>query len=556
MDHSLDGHGLSREQLQVKAEAAGIAGQLDGDSSQDLTGPPRATEPDDVCEWRGDAPDPELDDLAHACEKNQQQSRPADACDWRGDEPEQHEDELSRTCQPDNHAQDSDQHDEPIEEIESVQMPIPRLPKVVGIPELFLPDGDKSPGQKRRSPPGSGTTTRDVKQPEHGKRPKPKKAHAGNIASPSKLPPKEHETPKEYPAEGRAHSPWVDSLEQLPAAVLEKVNMGVKETLEAAASILAPSARKDSQSQEPTVMGNIGRSSGLAPVSAAPPPLDLYIPRTAQPPAEPLMDDERNGSNEDHKRESNRSEKKAQREARRKARQDKIKEKKETRKGEKERRRKEKEWKKTAKKGGELPLQIRQGLRSALGSNVPYNPKCIICTKAAASAMSSKKKDPKCTTCAKAAIYESTDQYLKSSKINLVELPSPDDLLNGIKKLLEKEKKGRGKISDDARLAEELLEHITEHVRDFAANGEDYNVRAHKCNQKGQPGHLGRQGLDGNRDSPTTTDGEQTISNSGLSTASSPPMIDWWVRAMSSKELPSTPYHRNSPSRTVTPFRR
>lgn len=144
MDHSLDGHGLSREQLQVKAEAAALTGQLDGDSSQDITGPPKTTEPDDACEWRGDAPDPELDDLAHACEQNQQPSRPAATCDWPGDGPEQHQDDLGRTCQPDNHAQHSDQHNKPAEEIESVQMPIPRPPKVAGIPEIrsYLNDAE------------------------------------------------------------------------------------------------------------------------------------------------------------------------------------------------------------------------------------------------------------------------------------------------------------------------------------------------------------------------------------------------------------------------------
>ncbi|KAI1740774.1 hypothetical protein F4680DRAFT_417798 [Xylaria scruposa] len=537
MDHSFDGHGLSREQLLAKAEAAAHFSQLDGDSSHDLAGPSQASRADKACEWRGDAPDPELDDLAHACEKNQQPSRLVDACDWRGDEPEQHEDDLGQICQPENQAEQSGQRNEPVEETDSVQMPIPRSSKVSGIPEILLPpEGDKSPHQRRDSLPG--TPTRGGKRFERGERPKPKRSRPGNAAGSSNPPPKEPEA--EYPTEGRTHSPWVDSLE-LPSTMIENVNRGVKEALEAAANILRPAAQNESQSENPIVTEEAGESSRLAPVSAAPPPPDLYIPRLDQPPDEPLTE---HGDDKKHQRERSRSEKKAQREAKRKARQEKIKEKREARKGEKEMRRKERQWKKTAKKGGELPLQLRQGLRLASESQVPYNSECDICTKAAASVMSSKKRNPKCTTCAKAAEHESTDQFLKSLKINLAELPSLDDLLEIIKKFLAK----------DQVHPEELSEHIALHIRNFATNGAQFHPRGHKCNKDGQPGHLGRHGLDGNRDSPPTTDGEQTVShpsrNSDSPTTSSPPPVDWWVRAMSSKDRPS------SPPRADTPLRR
>ncbi|TRX99030.1 hypothetical protein FHL15_000372 [Xylaria flabelliformis] len=577
MDHSFDGHGLSREQLLAKAEAAAHARQVDSESSHDLVGPPQASRADKACEWRGDAPDPEIDDLAHACENNQNQqpSRPVEACDWRGDEPEHHQDDLGQICQPDNQAKQSDQRNEPAEEVDSVQMPIPRSSKVTGIPEtrsysphddvsanalvnnlpVLPPASDKTPDQKHGSQPVSGTPARDAKQTEQAKRPKREKAHAGNAtAGPSNPPPKDHGAAKKYPTEGRTHSPWVDSLEQLPATVIEKLNNGVKETLEAAASVLTPIVQND---QKPAEAERTRKSSGLAPISAAPPPPDLYIPRPAQPLEGQIIEDDKK-----HQRERSRSEKKAQREAKRKARQEKIKEKREARRGEKEMRRKERQWKKTAKKGGELPLQLRQGLRFAPDSKVPYNSECDICTKAAASTMSSKKRDPKCTTCAKAAEHESTDQFLKSLKINLAELPSLDDLLSVIKKFLEKEKgtDGGAPTSDQAQLNVELLEHIAQHIRDFATNGGEVHLRGHKCNKNGQPGHLGRHGLDGNRDSPPTTDGEQTVSNpsrnSDSPTTSSPPPVDWWIRAMSSKELPSTAYRPSSPPRADTPLRR
>ncbi|KAI0469612.1 hypothetical protein F4859DRAFT_523003 [Xylaria cf. heliscus] len=560
MDDSLDGHGLSREQLLAKDEAAAHFSQLDGDSGRDPARPPRAPDSGGACEWRGDAPDPELDDLAHACEKSQQPSRPADTCDWHGDEAEPHKDDLGQICRPDNQAQQPNQHNKPVKEAESVQMPIPNHPKGAVIPENFISsEGSKSHSQKHDPQPVFDTATRNGKQPEHGKRPKNKKGHAGNAAGPSNAAPKESGVADEYPTEDRTHSPWVDSLEQLPPTLLEKVNISVKETLEAAASMLTPSAQEESQSQEPAKKEKIRRSSGLAPASAAPPPPDYYIPRSAKPLADPLIQGEENGSSKKHKRERSRAEKKAQREAQRRARQDKIKEKKETRRGEKERRRKERQWKKAAKKGGELPLQLRQGLRLDPGSKVPYNPKCDICTKAAASAMSSKKMNPRCTTCAKAAEHESTDQYLKSLKINLAELPSLDDLLDAVKKFIDKETRTEegARSSDQVRSDGELLEHIALHIRDFSTNGGECHLRGHKCNKNGQPGHLTRHGLDGNGDSPPTTDGEQTVSypsrNSDSPTLPSPPTVDWWVRAMSSKELS---YRPNSPPRAVTPFRR
>lgn len=129
MHYSLDGSGLSREQLQAKAEAeaAAIAGQLDG-------GPhPGDPASNSSCEWRGDAPEPELDDLAHPHEQPHQSSRPANACDWRGDEPDPLEDDLGPICQPEDQSRQPNRLDEQGKEANSYQMPIPRLSKVAGI---------------------------------------------------------------------------------------------------------------------------------------------------------------------------------------------------------------------------------------------------------------------------------------------------------------------------------------------------------------------------------------------------------------------------------------
>ncbi|KAJ2991173.1 hypothetical protein NUW58_g2614 [Xylaria curta] len=562
MNHSFDGHGLSREQLEAKAEAAALADQLDGNPSQHRGAPPKPSRSDEACDWRGDPPDPELDDLAQACEENQQPSRTVDTCDWRGDEPEQPDDDLGRICPPDNQAQQSGGRDKPGDEDDFIRMPIPQAPKVAEIPEILEPvDDSKTQDQKHDSEPSSKALAQDAKKLEVTKKPK-KKAHAVNIAGPSETPPKEQAAANESPGEGKTHSPWVDSLEHMPAAMMEKVNMGVKQTLEAASRVLTPSSHKESHSNEPSGTGSGEKGSGLAPVSAARPHSDLYVPRSAQPPTESPREENRRGDNRNREREKIKSEKKAQREARRKARQEKNKERKERRREIKERQRKERQWKKTAKRGGELPPQLLQGLRTTPGSKVPYHPKCSICTKSAASIISSKKRNPKCAICAKASEQESVGEYLKSLGFNLEDLPSVDDLLRGIRNQFAKDNETAesSRTGDQASGDEDLMQHIALHIRDFTTDGRERVLRGHKCNKKSQPGRSDRHGLDGNRDSPTATDGEQSISSSSRSLYPSavpiPSEIDWWVQALSSGESRSSPYRPSSPPRVITPLQR
>ncbi|KAI0541578.1 hypothetical protein GGR58DRAFT_529261 [Xylaria digitata] len=532
MDYSFDGHGLSREQLQAKAEAAALTGQLDGQASYR-----RAVKPKDACEWQGDTHEPELDDLAEACKKNQQSTGLADTCDWRGDKPEQHEDDLGQSCQSGIQPQQSGQRDKPVEEADDIQMPIPRPAKVSELPEIIFPlANEEAPTRQQDPEPPLENLAREEKQSESGNKPKKKKkVQPGSAAGPSNAPPKDGEAEDESLAEGKTHSPWVDSLENMPATVMEKVNLGIKHTLDAATRALTPSAQKQSQSPEPT---------------AGPPPPNLHVsspPRhsTELPPGNGVR-----GSNKKQRRERKRSEKKARREAKRRARQEKIRQRETMRREAKERREKEKAWKKAAQKGSELPVHILQGLRIAPGVKVPHNPSCDICKKSAASVVSNKKRDPKCTTCVKAAEREASHQYLKSSNINLADLPSLDDLLDTIKKLIGKEKKSGGQTpsSDQGREEEELAQHILLHIQDLATNGGEANLRGHKCKDKGQSG---RHGLDGNRDSPPSTEGGRKTSLSSRRNSE----VDWWVKAMSSKESPSSPYLAISP-RTFTPLPR
>ncbi|KAI1300588.1 hypothetical protein F5Y03DRAFT_408214 [Xylaria venustula] len=575
MNLSFDGHGLSREQLQAKAEAAALTGQLDGDSSRRQPAPPRPQRPPDACDWRADAPEPELDDLAEACRKNQQPSLQAEVCDWHGDEPERQEDDLAELCQSVKKTQQSGQGDIPAEQADAIQMPVPRLPQVAEVPEILLPStDDESPGQKNDAKPPVETPVGEKKQIRNGKRPK-KQPSPESPAGPSSAPPTgkpakklvpDHAGEDESSTGDKTHSPWVESLEQMPANVIEKVNLGIKQTLEAATRVLTPSAREESQSPGPSTGERTRRSTGLAPTSIAPPPSDMYMPSPTRPSTEQPREEDVLVISKKQEREQKKAERKARHEAKRKARRERNQERKDKRRQAKERNRKEKAWKKASKKGGDLPSHILQGLRIAPDAKVPYNPNCDICTRSAVSIMSSKKRNPKCTTCAKAAERESTYKYLKSSNINLGNLPSLEELIDLLRNLLREnsattagESEAGAQAGDQGRSKEDLAQHMSSHVRDFLTNGGEASLRGHKCNANGQPGHLARHGLDGNRDSPISTDGGQMPSDSSQISDTStrpatPPEVDWWVQAMS-KESPPSPYRSISPHVAVTPPR-
>ncbi|GAP82696.2 hypothetical protein SAMD00023353_0102300 [Rosellinia necatrix] len=497
MDHSLDGQQPSCEQLCV--EAAALSGQLDGDPGPRRASNLQAQKPSSACEWQGDAPDPELDDLAHPQEDERPLSRLAEACDWVGDEIEEIQDDIDRACQLGSQSRRPNQHASPSA-------------------------SDKNPG-KHAPEPSSEPTIGDEKGPRRTK------ARAGDIANSGNASSRERRAANESPANGKTHSPWVDALDQMPspAAMLGKVKMDIKQTLEAASNILTPSGHKEAQSPDPAVAGN-ARSSSLAPVSAAAPP-DFG------------KSGERSGAG-----------KKESREARRQARLEKKIERRQKRKEDKERQQKEKEWKKISKKGGEIAGQLLQGLRPAHDSTVPYDPRCGICAKSAASVTSNTKRDPKCTTCTKIAERESTKQYVKSSKINLAGLPSPEDFLASINTFIHKEIKKVENIDED------LVQHMALHVRGLAVNGGEADLVGHECNTKGQPGHVGCHGLDGNGDSPTTTEAGQITSelnrNSDLSAISTLSEVDWWAQAVSSRESPQSPYRSSPPPRAITPFPR
>ncbi|KAI1177929.1 hypothetical protein F4777DRAFT_153393 [Nemania sp. FL0916] len=568
MDHSYDGSGISREQLEAKAEAAALAGQLDGDSSQQEAAHSGASRPNSACDWRGDPPDPELDDLAHPPAQSQSSSRPANACDWRGDGPEPHEDDLASVCPPNNQDQQPGRRNQEVEETRPTRMPVSRSSKLTDISEtLSSPADNETAGQGRNNQSSSESPARGGIRPDHGRARQPEVREA-SIAGPSGTSPRDRGTTNESPVEGKTHSPWVDSLEHMPASMMEKVNLGLQQAKEAATNILTPAAQKQT-SPEAGAAPKGRKTSSLAPESAGPPP-DFYLARPAPAVAKDSAGDHAPGSDKQHERERRKSEKKARREARRRSRQEKRMERKEKRKDEKERRRdekemrqKEREWKKAAKQGEELPAHLLRGLRTdAADLHVPYNPKCDICTASAAAAMNSHKHNPRCTICAQAARRQSTTQYLNSSKINTAEASTLDQLVDVIKTYLGRENPTAGEASagDHVHIDEDLAHHIALHVQDLANNGGEACLRGHKCNKKGQPGHLARHGLDGNRDSPPTTEGGQIVSVPSqipnTSSRSMPTEVDWWVRALSQKESPSSLCRPNSPPRAGTPLQR
>ena len=365
---------------------------------------------------------------------------------------------------------------------------------------------------------------------------------------------------------GARHSPWVDSLDQMSEVVHERVNKGFQQTVSAITRILTPPGHQQSDekspAQEPAAADEAIRGSGLAPESAAHPPSDFYVQRSTRAPPGQLTDEEDSKSSKAKEKARRRADKKAQHEARRQAKKDRQRAKKEKRREHKERTRKEREWKKVEKQGGDLPVAIVQGLRISPDTKIPYNPRCEVCSKSAVAAISSSKWNPKCTLCGKAAQREATRDYMKSSKIQLGNVASLEDLINMTSTSVRRKKTTGDNVAGfQEDIDNELAKHMALHIQDYVSNGGEAALRVHTCNDKGQPGHLARQGLDGNRDSPTMVDGSQVIqcplADQGIPSTSTTSEVDWWVRAVASSNSSTTHHRSGSPHPTaVAPLRR
>ncbi|KAI1815208.1 hypothetical protein GGS20DRAFT_584783 [Poronia punctata] len=534
-----DGYSIARApQLQAKAEAEAHAGQLDGDSSPERVGRPVTPRPNDNCDWRGDPPEPELDDLVHS---NQRQvSRSGDACDWHGDPPEPDEDELGRACKPDIQGRRPG-HGEPREGARKSPIRLPSIPQ-------------DAPIYEESHPPVNDDPVEDKSKAEPGKNSRKNETPVGDTAGPSKDPPNVLDT---------RHSPWLGVLDEKPEPRRDKVNKGIQQHLSGIFGTLtaspSPSLRRQSRwkpdTQGPTVAREEGKpASGLAPENTAAPPLDLYTGIPVGTTTDQPVNEGRPETARAKERRRRRAERRASREARREARKKKREEKKETRRQRKERRRKEKEWKKTEKKGGELPLSIVQGLRVPSDTKIPYDSRCDICSRSTIALTNSSKWYPKCTLCGKAAQREATNNYMKSSKIFMGDVAGVDDLVDIIKK--SQTKRTRRSLSFamgyQGQMDDDLARHIALHLQDYASNGGVASLRGHTCNSDGQPGHLARQGLDGNRDSPSY---ENQVVPSLPGTPVSPE-ADWWVRALASSEPPVTPSCPSPRLPEITPLQR
>ncbi|KAJ3574697.1 hypothetical protein NPX13_g4289 [Xylaria arbuscula] len=533
MNYFFDGNGLSREQLQAKAEAAEMTGQFDGDSSnreKAPSKPPKASE-GDSCDWRGDAPSPELDDLAHSHDtKNKRAPAPVDACDWRGDKPESQEDDLDQKCKVEKQAKTSGRHDQPVEQADDIQMPIPRLPKVDELPEMLRRSEDnENLAQKPETKQSVEPPARNKGKSERAKRPKKLKAPAEAIGEQSSKSAEGKEDENESPSRDKTYSPWIESLNQMPPSVIEKVESGIKHTIEGAISILTPRAEEKQQSPEPIGEERVKGTTALAPESAAPLPAEMLVPSPTLPPIEELPQDDRLSKKQE--RERKRAERRARHEAKRNARRQKKEERKEQRRAAKKKKLDEKKSKKAAKRG-ELPIFLIQGLRPG---KTPHHPDCEICKKPAVSEANNRKENSECPACDIKAERQSTQEFLKTANVDLGNLPFVDDgdaILALLRDILRIYRPVGTMSSDVAKeggkndVDEDLVKHMCLHVRSFIIGRRKTDVPGHKCNSKCQHSGVGRHGLDGIRDSPPSSDGGQNPLNltprSGSSSNSDP----------------------------------
>ena len=110
----------------------------------------------------------------------------------------------------------------------------------------------------------------------------------------------------------------------MPPSVIEKVNSGIKQTIEGAISMLTPHAEEKQKSPETIGKGQVKGTTGLAPESAAQLPAELFVSSPPLPPVEQVPQSDRPSKKQE--RERKRAERKARHEAKRDARRQKNKE--------------------------------------------------------------------------------------------------------------------------------------------------------------------------------------------------------------------------------------
>ncbi|KAI1762056.1 hypothetical protein GGR53DRAFT_468662 [Hypoxylon sp. FL1150] len=529
MSACLDGNAMSEAQREAKAEAA------------------------KNCSWRGDSPEPELDDLAHSTSNHRFHHRPAEALVWQADPPEPEPDDLAhrpdKACIWQAGSPEAElQHSRKLSQLDPQPIEIEQSNTAKKRKKSKKPDEQEDLPIK---PPKGLSKVRPHAEPpeDHHSR-----DQTYDTRSEAKLSAHPHDNEPTYD-EKQGQEPY-----KAPETLRGRVTQGVQQAFSTLQGIIK--YEPQNEAEKPTGKANPQESN-------EPPPSELQpVPEVAEPTSFEIKnpnDDKERAKREKEKVKKAQKEKKAEeKEEKKRAKKEKEEAKKQKERERKEQRRREKEAKKNKGKGTAPPPSASH----PEAADPHPHPGCKIC------------QDPQ---------EQGVLEFLGYSLENWRGLPSVHDLTEAARSFLgmhvETESQAtreqpQGVSPEDQELLDHIAEHINAHVRQFrdpkataAANNKTppYSFPPHSSPPSkppsGRPNAPGKQhesdgnggtvsdgnggnvshGLDGNRDWPMTIKRGQTLRRPG---SVSPPEF-------SITQPPSrgySPHRATATSRCISPW--
>ncbi|KAI1416763.1 hypothetical protein F5Y13DRAFT_204140 [Hypoxylon sp. FL1857] len=374
------------------------------------------------CSWRGDSPEPELDDLAYDHETH---GLPGEVCSWHGDSPEPELDDLAHDIEdkqsPKLSPKSRATSDTGPHRVQITPRPLGSPPK----PEI--------PNLKNRKK----TSKKSPREKDSGYRDQNQDVSSG-------------EKPRKNPQDDNQPPPGEEKGEQRPGNTEESLQEKVSQGIHQAFSVIQNAMKSSNPQPDFDQLRNLGsgedRKQSTKENDIPPEPVGLpHIPTIVEPRV--ARKTKAKEDKEKAKREKEEA-KKAEKEKKAKEKEDKKRLKKEKEEAKKEQRRKSKEKKGKGKETASPPPELPAGANIGAASESHAHPGCRIC------------QNPE---------DEGTRNFMKELLESAQDLPSFNDLANAARKFIGMKDTAEGQSTEQSQQShvwdeDELIEHIAAHI--------------------------------------------------------------------------------------------
>ncbi|XXG98381.1 Dicer-like protein 1 [Hypoxylon texense] len=447
------------------------------------------------CSWRGDSPEPELDDLAHHTDHHIRHHD--EVCSWRGDSPEPELDDLAHHAQsPDPSPTSQVIFHADTQPIEAEPLDAPKKRKKSKKPE----EHEEAPKELEHGEPSQVQDSQDQTSDIHSEK----------ITSDARP----HDNQPEYD-EKQGQEP-----DKTTETLREKVTHGVQQVYSTFQHIIQRENQDEADPGKPS-----GKENDVPPEPVGAPPIPTIVEPMSVPDKTPKDDKEKAKMEKEEAKKAQKEKKAKEKEEKKRLKKEKEEAKKQKKREHKERCHTEhKEKKSKGKRAASPPPDLLPGADVAAAADPHLHPGCKIC------------QNPE---------EQGTIEFLRQSLENWQGLPSFHDLTEAAKTLIglksetehhAAEENPPDLTPEDQQLLDHIAEHIDAHIRHFldpksSAGGNPptdkaspHNFVPHaapserpaaagKQHENGGDGGPNSHGLDGNRDWPMTTTRGHTLRN-------------------------------------------